>query len=336
MASPWYASSPRMAWSGKAGGSRRRWRARPRRRRRRRGWRRPSTASSPRRGSSARRPRPRLGGGFGDGKFGRCHRGASCSGDAGRILGNQDDSPPRLYWAPPVPTFARPPPRPRRTRRPCPRRLSSSTSTAPCSTPWPTSPAPPTPRSRAKGCRPTPTPPTASSSATASTCSFAAPCRRPGARRRPDRPLRGRLPRDVCDIVERRLAAISRDRRAAGRPGRRRLPLAILSNKPDEFTRLCAEPYLRAWTWAAVVGQRDGDPTQARPDAALAIAGSSASPRGLRLRRRFERRHADRPGRRDVSRRRLVGLPHGRRSLRATGAAAIIESPGELLPLLDR
>ena len=115
----------------------------------------------------------------------------------------------------------------------------------------------------------------------------------------------------------------------------RRLPLAILSNKPDEFTRLCAEFYLSGWTWQAIVGQREGVPRKPDPTAALLIAeqigiaptnivyvgDSSVDMRTAR-----------------ASGMKAVGVSWGFRSveeLRATGALAIIDHPSDLLPLLD-
>jgi phosphoglycolate phosphatase len=50
------------------------------------------------------------------------------------------------------------------------------------------------------------------------------------------------------------------------------LRLAILSNKPDEFTRLCVERLLPNWTFAPLFGQRPGMPKKPDPTAALAIA----------------------------------------------------------------
>jgi phosphoglycolate phosphatase len=49
----------------------------------------------------------------------------------------------------------------------------------------------------------------------------------------------------------------------------RRIRLAILSNKPDDFTRRCAEAYLSDWHFDAVLGQRPEIPR--KPDAAGAL-----------------------------------------------------------------
>ncbi len=52
-------------------------------------------------------------------------------------------------------------------------------------------------------------------------------------------------------------------------PGR---AFAILSNKPDELTRVVAARLLGAWPFAAVFGQRAGVPLKPDPTAALATA----------------------------------------------------------------
>jgi phosphoglycolate phosphatase len=50
-----------------------------------------------------------------------------------------------------------------------------------------------------------------------------------------------------------------------------RLGMAVLSNKPDAFTKLCVEHYLAAWPLQPVVGQRDGIPPKPDPAGALEI-----------------------------------------------------------------
>ncbi|MDD3324463.1 MAG: HAD family hydrolase [Sulfurospirillaceae bacterium] len=48
--------------------------------------------------------------------------------------------------------------------------------------------------------------------------------------------------------------------------------MAILSNKPDGFTKKCAYKYLRSWTFEAVYGQREGVERKPSPQGAQAIA----------------------------------------------------------------
>ena len=52
----------------------------------------------------------------------------------------------------------------------------------------------------------------------------------------------------------------------------RRIACAVLSNKPDDFTRKCVEQLLPAWQFACVFGQREGVPRKPDPAAALDIA----------------------------------------------------------------
>lgn len=50
------------------------------------------------------------------------------------------------------------------------------------------------------------------------------------------------------------------------------LKLAVLSNKPDEFTRMCVQRYFPAGCFACVRGQQDGVPKKPHPQGALLIA----------------------------------------------------------------
>lgn len=52
---------------------------------------------------------------------------------------------------------------------------------------------------------------------------------------------------------------------------KRRFKLAILSNKPDSFTKLCAIKYLREWKFDVVYGAREGVPRKPHPKGALDI-----------------------------------------------------------------
>ncbi len=54
----------------------------------------------------------------------------------------------------------------------------------------------------------------------------------------------------------------------------RRLPLAVLSNKPQEFTRLCVERLLPRWRFDAVVGAGGALPRKPDPKGALHIASA--------------------------------------------------------------
>ena len=58
----------------------------------------------------------------------------------------------------------------------------------------------------------------------------------------------------------------------------RNVAMAILSNKPHEFTVKCAQNLLPDWTFDAVYGQRDGIPIKPDPTAALEVAEKLAAP----------------------------------------------------------
>lgn len=60
--------------------------------------------------------------------------------------------------------------------------------------------------------------------------------------------------------------------------GGRRLSMAILSNKPDDFTREMVGALLAPWRFDAVVGARPGVPKKPDPTMALAIARDLAIP----------------------------------------------------------
>ncbi|RMG40407.1 MAG: HAD family hydrolase [Planctomycetota bacterium] len=52
----------------------------------------------------------------------------------------------------------------------------------------------------------------------------------------------------------------------------RGIAMAVLSNKPHEFTRRCVEEFLPRWSFAVVLGQTDTRPRKPDPAAALEIA----------------------------------------------------------------
>jgi phosphoglycolate phosphatase len=58
----------------------------------------------------------------------------------------------------------------------------------------------------------------------------------------------------------------------------RGLKLAILSNKPHEFTQRCVREFLPNWSFDVVIGQRDGVPLKPDPAGALAIAHTLGIP----------------------------------------------------------
>jgi phosphoglycolate phosphatase len=115
----------------------------------------------------------------------------------------------------------------------------------------------------------------------------------------------------------------------------RGLGLAVLSNKPDDFTRLCASAYLARWPFRAVLGQREGTPRKPDPAGALEIAGALDVPAGQFLYvgdSAVDMETARRAGMRPV------GVSWGFRpaeELWAAGAEAVITHPAELPEILD-
>lgn len=60
----------------------------------------------------------------------------------------------------------------------------------------------------------------------------------------------------------------------------RGLPFAILSNKPDDFTRLTVDALLGRWRFARVWGVKEGVPPKPDPTGALAMAAELGVPPG--------------------------------------------------------
>ncbi len=61
---------------------------------------------------------------------------------------------------------------------------------------------------------------------------------------------------------------------------RRQIALAVLSNKPHDFTQKCVQHYLGSFAFQAVEGTRDGGPRKPDPAAAQRIAGQIGRPAG--------------------------------------------------------
>lgn len=114
----------------------------------------------------------------------------------------------------------------------------------------------------------------------------------------------------------------------------RALGLAVLSNKPDAFTRQCVDEYLSKWPFRFVFGDRAGVPRKPDPAGALEIASGLGVPPAAVLYvgdSSVDMATATRAGMFPV------GVAWGFRSaeeLRAHGAARVIEQPLELLGLL--
>jgi phosphoglycolate phosphatase len=115
----------------------------------------------------------------------------------------------------------------------------------------------------------------------------------------------------------------------------RKVQLAVLSNKPDEFTRLCVAGYLGRWPFRVVLGQREDLPRKPDPTGALRVAAELGvtpaqcyfigdSVADMTMARRAGM-HA-------------VGVAWGFQPvdvLREAGAETIVDRPTDLLPILD-
>jgi len=115
----------------------------------------------------------------------------------------------------------------------------------------------------------------------------------------------------------------------------RRLPLAVLSNKPDNYTKMCVAELLPRWTFDIVVGSRPDVPRKPDATAALEIARSLAAAPGQILYlgdTDVDMKTAARAGMFPVGA--LWGY-RSREELEAGGARALVEHPSDLLALLS-
>lgn len=114
----------------------------------------------------------------------------------------------------------------------------------------------------------------------------------------------------------------------------RRIPMAVLTNKPQEFAELCMGAFLSDWDFALTLGQMPGVPVKPDP----------AGPRQVIRHLGVEPQEILYLGDTDVDMQTAtgagmfpVGVTWGFRSeeeLKASGAAAILHHPMELLRLL--
>ena len=116
----------------------------------------------------------------------------------------------------------------------------------------------------------------------------------------------------------------------------RGLKMAVLSNKPDDSTRMCVRELLSGWTFDAVLGHHDGIPPKPDPAGALEVAAELGVPP--------ERILYVGDSSIDVQTAIDAGMfPVGvlwgfrsREELESSGARAVIESPRDLFALLER
>lgn len=126
----------------------------------------------------------------------------------------------------------------------------------------------------------------------------------------------------VCDLLD---ALMARD-----------IKMAVLSNKPDLFTKRCIDEYLPQYPFEKVFGHRDGVPRKPDP------AGANEIIRALNVRTEQVAYLGDSAT--DMKTAVAVGMyPVGalwgfrsRDELQQNGAEALINTPTEMLDLLDR
>jgi phosphoglycolate phosphatase len=115
----------------------------------------------------------------------------------------------------------------------------------------------------------------------------------------------------------------------------RSIPVGVLSNKPDVFTRKCVDRFLSAWPLSPVFGHREGVPRKPDPAGAIeAAAAMGVAPAEVLYLgdTSVDMLTATRAGMF------AVGAAWGFRSveeLEAHGARAIVRHPAEVLALLE-
>lgn len=115
----------------------------------------------------------------------------------------------------------------------------------------------------------------------------------------------------------------------------RRVALGVLSNKPEEFTRLCVEEYLGRWRFVAVLGAREDRPRKPDPAGALQAAEKLGLPPDAIL---YVGDTATDMETAKAAGMTAVGVSWGFRpaeELHQAGATAVIDKPLELLEILD-
>lgn len=116
----------------------------------------------------------------------------------------------------------------------------------------------------------------------------------------------------------------------------RGLKMAILSNKPDDFVKMCVARLLPHWRFESVLGMRPGRPRKPDPGGALEIAASLAMSPATFLYlgdTRIDMQTANAAGMFSVGA--LWGFRPAA-ELSAAGAKMLISQPGELLKLVER
>ncbi len=116
---------------------------------------------------------------------------------------------------------------------------------------------------------------------------------------------------------------------------RKGLKLAILSNKPHDFTKLCVERFLDSWHFDMVLGDRPGVPRKPDPAGALEVADFFNIPRDSFLYlgdTSIDMTTATRAGMFPVG---VLWGFRDRQELEDSGARAIISVPLQLLEIFE-
>jgi phosphoglycolate phosphatase len=115
----------------------------------------------------------------------------------------------------------------------------------------------------------------------------------------------------------------------------KKIPKAVLSNKPDDFTKAMAEAFLGQWTFFEVRGERPSSPRKPDPAAAVEIAaGMGVPPQNILYLgdSGIDMQTAARAGMYPV------GALWGFRSadeLKLNGARALVKTPGEVISIIS-
>ena len=114
----------------------------------------------------------------------------------------------------------------------------------------------------------------------------------------------------------------------------KRVPKAVLSNKPDGFTKAMAKEYLSEWTFSEIRGEGPSTPRKPDPAAALEIAAGMGLEPGRILYlgdSRIDMQTAARAGMY------AVGALWGFRTakeLTENGAGILVETPKDVIPIM--
>ena len=114
----------------------------------------------------------------------------------------------------------------------------------------------------------------------------------------------------------------------------RKLPLAVLSNKPHDFMLKCVDWYLNKWTFKALIGQSDDFPLKPEPASALEVARRIGLPPSAFL---FVGDSAE-----DIKTAQAAGMHpvgatwgfRGPKELEESGCRTLVDHPQDILALL--